>query len=108
MLAQGKARRATANWATALGQNVLSFIGRAKCLVYRCGVAEAETEFALFRPNLREFGTPSTLSADALYLPGIPGLRPLGADLPWANLGTPRWGFSCRFAWEVFSVLAPR
>jgi hypothetical protein len=37
----------------------------------------------------------------------IPGLRPLEADLPWATIGTPRWGFSFRFAWKVFIVLTP-
>jgi hypothetical protein len=75
--------------------------------VYRRGVAEAETEFALFRPYLREFCTLSKHSAVARSLVRNPGLRPLGADLPWAIIGTPRWGFSFRFAGEVFSLLTP-
>jgi hypothetical protein len=108
MLAQGKAKRATAIWAAALGNKTPLLIGRAVRMVYCKDVAEAETEFALFRPNQREFRTPDELSADAKSLSRIPGLRPLGADLPWASIGPPRWGFSCRFAGEVFSHPSPK
>jgi hypothetical protein len=67
-------------------------------MVYCRAFAEAETELALFRPHLREFGTLSQHSADAKSLPRNPGLRPLEADLPWASIGMPRWGFFFRFA----------
>ena len=103
MSAQGKAKGATANWAAALGKKLSIFFGRAVRLVYRRGDAEAETEFARFRPHPREFGTPSQHSADAGLLRRNPGRRPLGADLPWASIGPPRWGFSFRFTAEVFS-----
>ena len=73
--------------------------------MYRGGVAEAETEFALFRPYLRGFRTPSKHSADVRSLERNPGLRPLGADLPWAIIGTPRWGFSFRLSAKVFFVI---
>jgi hypothetical protein len=76
---------------------------RPVCVEYRGSDAEVETELALFRPNLHGFYVSSEHSAEVNFLSRDPGLRPLEAALPWANIGPPRWGFSCRFAGEVIS-----
>jgi hypothetical protein len=107
MLAQGEGQVSDSELGRNPGLKSFLFIGRAVRWVYRRGVTEAETEFALFRPYLRGFCTPRKHSADVKHLERNPGLRPLEADLPWANIGTPRWGFSFRFAGEVFSILTP-
>jgi hypothetical protein len=98
MLAQGEGQVSDSELGRNPGLKSFLFIGRAVRWVYRRGVTEAETEFALFRPHLRRFCTPRKHSADVRNLERDPGLRPLGADLPWADIGTPRWGSTFRSA----------